>query len=110
MSAITDGASAVSKAICAFPFCREPLSTHHGNAVYHSSMCRNRAFRLRQHGEVIIECPRCGRRDYVITLEDGDCCMRCGYADGDPLSLDGVTIINSPGGRPRKVVADEVDA
>lgn len=82
--------------ICAFPPCRELVQSDHQNAVYHAYICRNRASRLHRNGEVSIECPRCGTREYVITAQDGDGCLRCGYADGDTLSLDGVRFYGPP--------------
>ena len=81
---------------CVMPGCDEPVFSAHGNALYHSPLCRNRYSRLLRTGEITMQCPRCDFHDYVITLAGEDSCLACGYAAGDTLSLDGIRIINKP--------------
>ena len=79
---------------CGGPGCSEPLSSAHGNAIYHSPLCRNRYNNLIRHGEIALNCPRCGRRDWVLTVDGDNGCLCCGYAAGDTLSLDGIRIVD----------------
>ena len=72
--------------------CDEPVRGTRSNAAFCSDLCRNRDHRLHRDGEVSIWCPRCGGYDYILTLAGDDCCLRCGYATGATLSLDGVRI------------------
>ena len=83
----------VATRICAGPGCSEPLTSAHGNAIYHSPLCRNRYNKMVRRGEIALHCPRCGHRDYVMTLAGDDGCLRCAYAVGDTLSMDGIRII-----------------
>ena len=48
--------------ICGGPGCSEPLTSTHGNAIYHSSACRNRYSKMVRKGEIALDCPRCGHR------------------------------------------------
>ena len=80
---------------CVMPGCDEPVFSTHANAVYCSPLCRNRYSRLLRNGEIALECPRCGHRDWVINLAGDDGCLACGYAAGDTLSLDGIRIVDA---------------
>ena len=79
---------------CAMYLCDEPMRSTHGNAVYCSRLCRNRYSKLLRTGEIRLHCPRCDSRDYVLTLDGDESCLRCGYATGDTLCLDGIRIID----------------
>ena len=83
---------AVQTRACAMYLCDEPRRSTHGNALYCSKLCRNRSHRLHRTGEISLRCPRCGGGDYTLTLAGEDSCLSCGYAAGEPLSLDGVRI------------------
>ena len=85
--------------ICGGPGCREPLTSIHGNAIYHSALCRDRYNKLIRHGEIPLKCPRCGRGDWVLTVDGDNGCLCCGYSAGDTLSLDGVRIFDGKHGR-----------